>query len=158
VLAVALEKAPGPQWWLAACALMLVALPSIAAVLPGALLAGLRSAPLAFRPGLPFLAIATAAWWLAWRQRKDLAVLAVAVGVFFGVVYLKRITFRELEQRVSTRAFYRANATRLREACFDHIRRDWQYGLAYYAGRTLPECGAAPTPRVVEINNGLSLR
>jgi 4-amino-4-deoxy-L-arabinose transferase-like glycosyltransferase len=157
VLAVALEKASAPQWWLAACGLLLVALPSIAAMLPDALLAGLRNAPLAFRSGLPFVVAAAVAWWLTWRQRPSLAVLTVAAAVFFGVVYVKRMAFPQLEQRVSVRAFCRANGPRLAGACLDHVRRDWEYGLNYYGGRALPECEGASGSRIIQIQNGLTL-
>ncbi len=161
ILAVALETAPGPQWWLAACALMLIALPPAAAMLPDALLAGIRAAHFVFQPALPFVVVAAAAWWLGWRQKPALAILTIVAGIFFGVVYVKRTSFRQLEQRVSVRGFWRANASRpdqaLSRACVNNIRRDWQYGLNYYAGRALPECGSAPGPRIVQVKNDLSL-
>ena len=157
VLAVAVEKAKGAQWWLAVCGLLLVALPSIAAVLPEALLAGMGKTPLVFRSGLYFAAAAPVAWWLARKGNSSPAVLAIAVAVIGGVVYVKRTTFPMLDDRVSVRAFWRANQTRAAEACLDNVRRDWVYGLNYYAGHALAECGAASRSRIVVRDGKLAL-
>jgi len=142
VLAVALEKTRGAEWWLAACGLLLIAVPAIARALPEALLCGVRRSHIVFAPGVPFAAIAIVAWWLAWRERQTLAVFAVALAAMAGVVYIKVRTFPELDQRVSVRGFWRANPAP--DACTDWIRRDWVYGLNYYADRVLPSCEVAP--------------
>ncbi len=142
VLAVALEKTRGAEWWLAACGLLLIAVPAIARALPEALLSGVRRSHIVFAPGVPFAAIAIVAWWLAWRERQTLAVFAVALAAMAGVVYIKVRTFPELDQRVSVRGFWRANPAP--DACTDWIRRDWVYGLNYYADRVLPSCEVAP--------------
>ena len=70
VLAAALESAPFKAWWLAACALLLIALPTVAGILPDALLAGLSRTHIAFAPGgLVFVVAAAVVWWLAWKQK-----------------------------------------------------------------------------------------
>jgi 4-amino-4-deoxy-L-arabinose transferase-like glycosyltransferase len=155
-LAVGLEKSgTALKWWLAASALMLVALPVIAAVLPNALLFGIRHTPggisygipasLLFRVLLATLILATCVWWLAWRGKPNLAVAAVALGIVFAVTWLKGPTFLQLDQRVSARAFWRARAPEIQNACIgDEVRRDWQYELNYYAGRALPLCDPNP--------------
>lgn len=146
VLAVALEKARGSEWWLAACGLLLIAVPAIAHALPDALLSGVRRSHLILSPGLLFVAAAAAAvglvWWLAWRERTSLAMLALALGAMSGAVYVKLRAFPELDQRVSVRGFWREHPAS--DACLDWVRRDWVYGLNYYAGRVLPSCEGAP--------------
>ncbi len=77
VLAVALDKAPKQEWWIAACALALILLPSAAAGLPDAFLSGATKAKWPFHPaGLLFVLPAAAVWWMAWRKMTALAVLS----------------------------------------------------------------------------------
>ena len=46
-----------------------------------------------------------------------------------------------LDQRYSVRGFWRENAAQIgSDACVKDVRRDWMYGLNYYAGHALPEC------------------
>jgi 4-amino-4-deoxy-L-arabinose transferase-like glycosyltransferase len=156
VLAVGLEKSGAAmKWWLAASVLMLVALPVIAAVLPNALLFGVRHTPgginygipasLLFRVLLATLILMSIVWWLAWRDKPNLAIAAVALGIVFAVTWLKGPTFFQLDQRVSTRAFWRAHSPEIQNACIgDEIRRDWQYQLNYYASRPLLLCDPNP--------------
>jgi 4-amino-4-deoxy-L-arabinose transferase-like glycosyltransferase len=162
VLAVGLEKAgTAMKWWLSASALMLLGLPAIAALLPDGLLFGVKHSTMVFPRELPFLVLVplllSATWWLAWSGKPNLAVAAVALGIVFGVTYLKGPTFRQLDERVSARAFWRAHATEIQGACMgDEVRRDWQYELNYYAGRSLPICDsnpAAPGRPALRISN-----
>jgi hypothetical protein len=84
-------------------------------------------------------------WWLAWRDKPNLAIAAIALGVVVGITYLKGPTFFELDRRVSARAFWRAHSPEIQNACIgDEIRRDWQYELNYYAGRPLLRCDPNP--------------
>jgi 4-amino-4-deoxy-L-arabinose transferase-like glycosyltransferase len=156
VLAVGLEKSGAAmKWWLGTSALMLAALPVIAAALPDALLFGVSHGPGNTNYGiagswfirilLVTLILASGAWWLAWRGKPNLAIAAVALAIMFGVALLKRPTFRELDQRVSARAFWRAHSQEIQTSCLgDEIRRDWQYELNYYAARPLPLCNSNP--------------
>ncbi len=85
VLAVAVDKAGATaRWWLLASVMMLGALPAIAAALPEALLSGVRKAPFVFGPGLSFILPAALVWWLAWRERSNLAMIAAGLSVVFG--------------------------------------------------------------------------
>jgi 4-amino-4-deoxy-L-arabinose transferase len=150
VLAAALDKAPGKQWWLAGCALCLVVLPTAAAVLPDALLAGLRRAPVLFAPGgLIFAAGTLGVWWLARSGQSEGAVLSVALFAALGVVYIKTYTFPLLDQTVSVRGFWRTNQAAAGSACFDNVNRAWQYGLNYYAVHQLPECQPGASTRII---------
>jgi len=153
VLAVGLEKAPAKQWWLAASGLLLVAIPAIASLLPEALLVGTRQAHVEFAPALPFLLVAGAVWFLAWRGQNEFALLALAIAAATGVLYLKTRTFPILDERVSVRAFWRANTPRIETACLEGVSRTWEYGLDYYAGHPLPVCASASRQTHISAKN-----
>jgi 4-amino-4-deoxy-L-arabinose transferase-like glycosyltransferase len=155
VLAVALEKAPSKQWWLAACAALLIALPTVAGVLPDALLSGLSRASVAFAPGgLIFALAAAGVWWLARRQQTELAILAVALAAGLGAGYIKYHTFPRLDQTVSVRGFWRSSGAAAASACVDSVPRTWQYGLNYYAGRPLAECQPPGSGARIAVRDG----
>jgi 4-amino-4-deoxy-L-arabinose transferase-like glycosyltransferase len=148
LLAVAIDKAAGSVvWrtvWVAACACLLALLPTAGRVLPEALVNGLSHAKVAFVPGgLIFLTAAAMAGWFSWQQRVDLAVASIALAAGLGIVYLKSTTLPALDQTVSVRPFWIANRGRLDNACLGPMRRMWEYGLDYYAGRELPQCAGA---------------
>jgi len=159
VLAVGLEKAGATtKWWLAGTAGMLLALPAIAAALPSALLTGIRRAPVALTPSVAFvlliLAAAAGIWFLAWREKTSLALMAAGLAIGVGVIYLKQRTFPILEDRVSVRAFWKTNRIQAGDACLDPIvRREWQYGLNYYAGRPLAACADASSRPCVTVRD-----
>ena len=144
VLAAAFETAPVKGWWLAACALLLVGLPTVAGILPDALLAGLSRSHVAFAAGgFVFLGVAAFVGWLASKQKTEAALLSVALAAGIGAVYLKYSTFPALDRTVSVRKFWRAHASEVSAGCVDGVSRTWQYGLNYYGGHVVPECAAA---------------
>jgi len=156
VLAVALDKAgTAAKWWLTASALMLIALPVIAATLPEALLIGIRRAHWVLTPGIPFVAVAALVWWLAWKERPNFAMFAAGMGIVLGMWYVKRTAAPELDQRVSVRGFWRAHQMEAASACIDGVRREWEYGLNYYASHALPVCATEASPRIREENGRL---
>jgi hypothetical protein len=141
LLAVAIEKAPGKHYWLAACASLLVLLPTAGRILPQALLVGLGRSNLVFAPGgLIFLLAAAIVGWLAWRQKAELALACVALAAGLGIVYLKSTDLPMLDRTVSVRPFWSTNQKRLENSCLGATRRMWEYGLDYYAGREIPRC------------------
>jgi 4-amino-4-deoxy-L-arabinose transferase-like glycosyltransferase len=144
VVAVALEQAGAKTlaWWLAVCVLLLVLLPVIAAALPEAINLGARKTHWTFGlGGLPFVLAAAVVWWLAIRGHTPAAVLAAALTVAMGVVYLKVSVFPVLDQRVSARGFWRAHQEQAAQACLDSsVGPAREYGLNYYAGRAIPRC------------------
>ncbi len=72
VLAAALTRAAFKPAWLAACALLLVGLPTVAGMLPDALLAGLSRSHLAFAPGgLVFAGVAVLVWLARLEKAED---------------------------------------------------------------------------------------
>jgi 4-amino-4-deoxy-L-arabinose transferase-like glycosyltransferase len=159
-LAVAFDNAPRKEWWLAGCAAMLVVLPVVSAILPAALLSGIRRTDFSFPwSGLLSLAAAGFVWWLARQRYSDLAVLAVALAAGLGILYMKSTTFPLLDRAVSVRAFWRMNRNAVEDGCLGEIRRAWAYGLNYYAGRALPVCSPeySEKKRVIGISETLSI-
>jgi 4-amino-4-deoxy-L-arabinose transferase-like glycosyltransferase len=160
VLAVALDKAPRQEWWIAACALLLILLPSVAGGLPSALLEGATRVPWTFLPsGLLFLPGVAAVWILAWRKQPALAILAAALVSAAGVEVLEIKVMPALDQRVSVRAFWLANQDRMSSACLGPgIRPASEYALDYYASRAILDCGpVSRQERIVVAPGGLSL-
>jgi len=143
ILAVAVDKTPGREWWLAASMLLLVLLPAIGDALPDAFLDGATKAHWAFNSaGVPFAMAVAIVWWLARRGRLVEAMLASAAALALVTGYLKLTILLRMEQRDSARAFSRAHGPQIAEACVDaNLSRTWVYGIEYYAGRSLPECG-----------------
>ena len=144
VFAVALEKTGAAQKWLiSACAALLTLVPAIALSLPDMLLFGIRHVAISIKPGLPLLGLVPLVWWLAWRdvdRRQQIGLVAVALFLLVGVVYLKGRTLQQLDQRVSVRPFWLAHRAELSNACIgEELRRDWEYGLDYYESRAIPQ-------------------
>jgi 4-amino-4-deoxy-L-arabinose transferase-like glycosyltransferase len=162
VLAVAWDKAPRREWWLAACALMLVLLPSIGEALPDAFRLGARRTHWTFNSrGLLFAAAAAVVWWLALRERLTEAVLVTAAAVAAGVGYLKLRTLPVLDERDSVRAFWRAHQPEIIQSCVDQrVSRTKLYGLEYYAAQALPECDTAQSSgvRIEDTGGSLALK
>ena len=161
VLAVALDKTPAAGWWTGACAVLLIASPAIAAMLPDALLSFSSSHfPFArLARGWPFAVAAAGVFWLAWLAKeqpgkREQAMLAVAMAALAAIAYFKIAVLPELDQRYSVRGFWRTHSQQLEavDICVKNVRRQWVYGLNYYAGRPLAEC--AGTARQIEERDG----
>jgi len=145
ILAEGLRKAPRPHWWLAASAAMLALLPPSAALLPAGLLVGIRRAQGDWAGSLvwsiPFLLAAGAVWWLAHVEKRQEAALVCALAAAIGFAVVKWTVFPVVDQRVSARAFWVEHKDQMKGACLEeNLRRDWEYGLNYYAHRALPHC------------------
>lgn len=160
VLAVALDKAPRQEWWITACALLLILLPSAAAGLPDALLEGATRANWFFHSiGLFFLPLAAVVWVLAWKKQPALAVLVMALAAAAGVGLLEIKVMPILDSRVSVRPFWRENRDKMSSGCLGvGLRPASEYALDYYAGRALPECGpGSQQERIMVAPSGLVL-
>lgn len=148
-------------WWLGACALLLAGIPTIARILPEALLSGLsRTQPsVAVGLGLPFALAGVLVFTLAWLDRPHLAVLTTALAAAVAAGYFKVSVFPVLDRQVSARAFWREHREELPEACIANVRRDWEYQLNYYAGRKLRVCqdSGGSGPRIVVSKGRLQL-
>jgi len=154
ILAVALDKAPGPSWWVGLCVILLAGVPMVARVLPDALLSRLGNAHFSFALAWPFLLVAGAIFWLGWIGKRDWAMLAAALATVAALAYVKSTTFPILDQRYSVRGFWRANGSQTAGACWEHIPPVWQYGLNYYAARPIPSCVTGTEPLRVAIREG----
>ena len=161
VFAAAVDQAPLKEWWIGACAVLLIALPTIAAGLPGAFLAGVTHTrwSLHLWAGFTFLPAAAGAWWLGFRKQTELAVLTAAFAAAAGAGYLKSSALPALDENVAVRVFWNTHSAQIEEACLDPgLRRGAMYGLQYYAGRNLPECPPVPVPeRIASSPEGLAL-
>ncbi|MEO8596557.1 MAG: glycosyltransferase family 39 protein [Candidatus Solibacter sp.] len=148
LIGLALDELADARRWLAACALLLVAFPITAQLLPSAVLTGLTRAPRPhFEPlWLLVLAIAIAAWLLEARGKRVAAVLAVTAGAAFGIAWLKASATPELDRSVSARGVWRQISDRRSQVCIGNVKRDWEYGLNYYSVEPLPDCELQPRP------------
>ncbi len=155
------EKSKLVPWLLAASAALLIALPTVVATLPDALLSGVGRTHVNFVIGLPLLLvgalIAGAVWWLSWSSKPSLAILTAGMAVVFGVAYVKGAAFPELDDRVSARGFWRTHGANAAGACIDNVGRAWEYGLNYYAGHPFQTCESGQTPRIVVVDGRLTL-
>lgn len=143
LMGLGLAEAPRARAWLAACGLLLAVYPLAAPLIPAALADGLRHAgPRAIQwPWLlPAAALAVAVWILDTRGRRLAATAVVALGAAAGAVYAKSAALPAADRVASARPLWRAVEDRRGEVCTDHLKRDFVFGLGYYAGQPLPEC------------------
>jgi 4-amino-4-deoxy-L-arabinose transferase-like glycosyltransferase len=148
LMALGLDELGTARPWLAACALLLVAFPMAAPLVASALELGLSRA---IRPvfGVLWLAplgVAAVVWFLESRGRRLAAAACLAAGVAAGAAYVKASAVPALERMPSPQALWRQVAPHAHEVCMDHVNRNWQYGLNYYAGGALPECSEHAAP------------
>jgi 4-amino-4-deoxy-L-arabinose transferase-like glycosyltransferase len=143
LIAVRLVHAgPWARGLLAVCGVFTMAFPIAAQLLPAALLSGLSRAP---RPHFELswlvgIAAAVLAWELDRRGRRLAAVAAIAVSAGWGILQLKVVAAPAMDRSVSARGLWREVAPVFGQVCTTELKRDWDYGLAYYAGNPLPEC------------------
>ena len=149
LMGLGLAEAPRARAWLAACALLLALFPLAAPLIPSALAEGLRRAghpALAWMWLLPAAGIAAAAWILDSRGHRLAATAMVALGAVAGAVYAKAEALPAADRLASARPLWRSIEDRAAEVCLDRVKRDFAYGLAYYAGQPLPDCSAQARP------------
>ena len=148
LMALGLDELAGSRPWLAVCALLLIAFPMAAPLVASALELGLSRAirPVFDITWLAPLGVAAVVWRLESHGRRLAAVACLAAGVAAGAVYVKESAVPALERMPSPRALWRQVAPHDGDVCVDHVNRNWQYGLNYYAGGALPECSSHPAP------------
>ena len=159
LIGVALDRVERVRWTLAISALLLALVPLAAGVLPSALEVGIRKAEW---PEWPWTAIAgalpLAAWCWWWGpRRRELAVAAIAVGLAAAVLWMSATTLVALDRQVSVRSFWRETQGRAAACCLEGVDRERRYGLNYYAGRALPDCGQQPAPCLIRRTAGGTL-
>jgi hypothetical protein len=159
ILAFALDKTPAAGWWMGVCAMLLIASPAIASYLPDALLSGGASAHFSFTrlaAGWPFVLAAAGIFWMAWLGKREQAMITATLATLAAIGYFKFAVLPVLDQRYSVRGFWTAHAPQIESACIKDVRRNWTYGLNYYARRVLPECPGSQV-QVVERDGQLQM-
>jgi 4-amino-4-deoxy-L-arabinose transferase-like glycosyltransferase len=144
LMAVGLAAVPNANRWLAACAVLLTFVPLIGQILPEALLSGLSRtsiAPQSLLAGLLWLALPAALLWL--RPRVTIAFSVTLFAAAAAILVLKLSIAPALDVATTVRPFWRHLDND--NVCLAGVRRPWQYGLNYYAGRSLPDCVDAPS-------------
>jgi 4-amino-4-deoxy-L-arabinose transferase-like glycosyltransferase len=146
LVAIALDTVPRGRWMLAACAALLIAFPIAAPVFPAAAANEWASAPrLVFHwRWLLAAAPAVAVWLLDGRGKRLAAVATIAAGTAAGVAYLKIAAGPAMDRMATARLLAAEVARHPGAVCLDTIKRDWEYGLRYYAGPELPDCEHNP--------------
>ena len=87
---------------------------------------------------------------------KRLVSVALATGT--GIVYLMFTAMPVLDGEASVRRFYRQSSTEIAGACLAGVNRTLEYGLNYYANRSLPPCDSAPgQPRIQVVDGRLKV-
>lgn len=146
LMALGVEEVTRARPWLVVCALLLVAFPIAAQVLPGAVAVGLSRAA---RPHFEWTwllpVVVAAAVWI-WKDSRLAGTLTVAVCATAGFVYLKTVSLPELDRQASARELWRRVEARADHTCVGDIQRTWRYGLNYYSVTPLPDCLADPKP------------
>ncbi|MEP7351964.1 MAG: glycosyltransferase family 39 protein [Acidobacteriota bacterium] len=166
VMAVGVDRARNSAPWLASCVALLAIAPTLTNILPEAILNGLSRVDLRWSVGWPFLIAAAVVGWLAWpvrndvdsRGRREWAILTASTAAILAILYLKSATLPALDENVSVRRFARAHVDGVRAACLDRdVRRSWEYGLNYYAERSIPRCADDEAVRIVSTNGKLAM-
>jgi hypothetical protein len=144
-MGIALAEAKRAVMVLSSCAVMLLAIPVAAQVLPAALAAGLsRSAPPAFSWVWLIPLVLSVFIFRTRSTDRSMALLAVAAAA--GVLYLKITALPAIDAAVSARSLWREVENRKDQVCVGDIHRAWRYGLNYYSVEPLPGCEAQPKP------------
>lgn len=149
LLGLALAEARDAAPWLAACALLLIAFPIAAPLLPMAVASGLSRAP---APHFQWtwlvpVAVAALAWMLDRGGLRLAALLVIVTGATLGTVMLKDAAAPDLDRTASARSFRREIGPREEAAiCVDWVPRGMRYSLDYYFVPPLPDCALGSRP------------
>ena len=136
---------------LAACALLLGLVPTIAAGLPDALAKGATRAwtGIVGWGVAAAIVLAAAVWLMARAGRRKLAIGALVAATILGVVWIERQAFPVLDRIVSARATWRQIEARRSQGCVEEVDRASRYGLNYYSVTPLLDCRTTPRSVVV---------
>ncbi len=156
LMGLGLERTRRAGLLLGGCGLLLVAYAIAAPLAPAALANQWSGAP---RPAFDWTWLlaslpAAGAWALGRRGRALAGAGLIAASAAVAVAALKITTGPAIAQAATVRALSLEVAAHPGQVCLGDIRRDWQYGLDYYAGVTLPPCATAARPFQVTAKNG----
>ncbi len=143
LMGIALSERKGLRWALVGSAGLLLLMAPAAAILPRALASGLS------RAGVPVFH-----WiWLApalliplvWREkRRSIAVGVIAAGVTAGVAGVALRTLPDVDRIATIRPLWREVKSRRDQVCVGDLHRSLRYGLNFYSGTPIPDCGDVP--------------
>jgi 4-amino-4-deoxy-L-arabinose transferase-like glycosyltransferase len=143
LMGIGLARAAQPEKWMLASAALLGAAPAAARILPAALATGIHTAEIPWRElaiGCLTCGGAGAIAILAARRR---AVGIIFAGAAAALLWLKVESYPALDAADSARPVWQAR----HPECISGADRGLDYGLEYYAGRTLDECAVLdPSP------------
>ncbi|MGA2435293.1 MAG: glycosyltransferase family 39 protein [Bryobacteraceae bacterium] len=139
---------------LVACALLLAAIPVIAAMLPAALHWGIThtSPSVEWAAILPVVLLAAGVWRAEMAQRRAIAVGLIALGMTAGAVWLGSTVLPVLDRTVSARVLWRGISSSREDVCLGDLNRSFHYNLDYYSDVPLPSCLEWPGPLRIETN------
>jgi 4-amino-4-deoxy-L-arabinose transferase-like glycosyltransferase len=148
LLGMALAEVRNAAPWLAACAVLLIAFPIAAPLLPAAVATGLTHAP---APHFQWtwmapLAVATVVWVLDRRGLRLAAILTIVAGATVGAIVMKNAAAPELDSITSARTLRQQLGPRQEAICIDWVPRGMEYSLDYYFEPPLPKCDQRPRP------------
>ena len=146
LIALSLAQVNRARVLLALCALLLVAFPIAASLLPYAVESGVSHAP---RPHFQVVwlipaAIAALAWTLDSRARRLAAVFAVAAGACVGMISVKALAGSDVDRQASARTLWHQVSPMASDTCVSGLSRNSLYSLNYYSVTPLPECALVP--------------
>jgi 4-amino-4-deoxy-L-arabinose transferase-like glycosyltransferase len=148
LLGRALAEVHDAKWVLAATVILLMFIPAIAVILPGALASGLSS--VALDRGLfqwawlsPLLAAAVV-WQLARVGRQMAAFILTVVAIVASIVYMESRAIPLIDALATARPLWRQIEPVRERVCVAEINRSLRYGLNYYSLTPLPDCSTHP--------------
>jgi 4-amino-4-deoxy-L-arabinose transferase-like glycosyltransferase len=157
LLGLALAEAKDARWVLAACVLLLLAIPTIGETLPGALAAGLSRTKISgwsWGFAITFVAMAALVWFWDEIGRRRGAVSLLLAGLVLCVTFLKVRSLPMVNRLASARPVANRIAPVAGNVCVEGIHRAWRYGLNYYTVRPLPSCDQQRMPFQVRQSPG----
>ena len=149
LLGLALAEIGDAAPWLAACALLLIAFPIAAPLLPMAVSSGLSRAPAPHFQWTWLLPLAAAAlvWTLDRGGHRLAALLTIVTGAALGTVMLKEAAAPDLDRVASARALrLQIGPGEGQSICVDGVLRGMRHSLDYYFVPPLPDCRQASRP------------
>ncbi|MBV9304314.1 MAG: glycosyltransferase family 39 protein [Acidobacteriaceae bacterium] len=126
--------------WLLPCTLLISTIPLLARTLPEWLSRGkFQLLAIGFAPmHFVFLAVCLCA---PFALRRSWAAALLILCVCAAGVYLKEKAYPVLDEEVSARGLWRQIETLPGAVCNAGLDRAWQFGLAFYNGSPIPDCG-----------------
>jgi 4-amino-4-deoxy-L-arabinose transferase-like glycosyltransferase len=143
LIAVAASEGRAAHLAVGLTGLLLGTVPALIGLLPAALQSGLSNTNWT-KPVAQCLPVMFGLWGLLehWPVRRAAIVAAFLAVAAVGI--LKYTTLPELDRTVSARSAWRDVFHSASDICLKEPHRNLRYGLNYYAGRALPDCGVLP--------------